>query len=67
MAFDVLATAGVPRLGGEDFDNRVVNKQYKKTGTDVLKNLRSLGKLSERSRKLDFFQPAKYSRRDQKH
>lgn len=36
-------------LGGEDFDNRVMEyliKQYKKkTGTDVSKNLRALGKL----------------------
>ncbi|KAG8936119.1 ATPase with role in protein import into the ER [Tulasnella sp. 418] len=47
--FEVLATAGDTHLGGEDFDNRVIDymtKQYKtKTGTDVSKNLRALGKL----------------------
>jgi endoplasmic reticulum chaperone BiP len=47
--FEVLATAGDTHLGGEDFDNRVMDyfiKQYKKkTGTDVSTNLRALGKL----------------------
>ncbi|KAI0688496.1 heat shock protein 70 [Cytidiella melzeri] len=47
--FEVLATAGDTHLGGEDFDNRVMDyfiKQYKKkTGTDVSNNLRALGKL----------------------
>ncbi|TFK19373.1 heat shock protein 70 [Coprinopsis marcescibilis] len=47
--FEVLATAGDTHLGGEDFDNRVIeylSKQYKKkTGTDVSKNLRAMGKL----------------------
>ncbi|RPD60784.1 heat shock protein 70 [Lentinus tigrinus ALCF2SS1-7] len=47
--FEVLATAGDTHLGGEDFDNRVIEylvKQYKKkTGTDVMGNLRALGKL----------------------
>ncbi|KAF8662763.1 hypothetical protein AX16_001121 [Volvariella volvacea WC 439] len=47
--FEVLATAGDTHLGGEDFDNRVMDyfiKLYKKkTGTDVSKNLRALGKL----------------------
>ena len=47
--FEVLATAGDTHLGGEDFDNRVMDyliKQYKKkTGTDASKNLRALGKL----------------------
>ncbi|KAL5478747.1 KAR2 [Sanghuangporus weigelae] len=47
--FEVLATAGDTHLGGEDFDNRVIDyfvKQYKKkTGTDVSSNLRALGKL----------------------
>lgn len=47
--FEVLATAGDTHLGGEDFDNRVIDyfvKQYKKkTGTDVTPNLRALGKL----------------------
>ncbi|KAJ3486400.1 hypothetical protein NLI96_g4262 [Meripilus lineatus] len=47
--FEVLATAGDTHLGGEDFDNRVIDylvKQYKKkTGTDVTSNLKALGKL----------------------
>jgi heat shock protein 5 len=47
--FEVLATAGDTHLGGEDFDNRVIEyfvKQYKqKTGTDVSNNKRALGKL----------------------
>ncbi|KAF8494857.1 heat shock protein 70 [Russula emetica] len=47
--FEVLATAGDTHLGGEDFDNRLIEyfvKQYKKkTGTDVSTNLRALGKL----------------------
>lgn len=47
--FEVLATAGDTHLGGEDFDNRVMDyliKQYKKkSGTDVTGNLRALGKL----------------------
>ncbi|CCM02108.1 uncharacterized protein FIBRA_04185 [Fibroporia radiculosa] len=47
--FEVLATAGDTHLGGEDFDNRVMDyfqKQYKKkTGTDVTGNLRAMGKL----------------------
>ena len=47
--FEVLATAGDTHLGGEDFDNRVIDyfvKLYKKkTGTDVTTNLRAMGKL----------------------
>ncbi|KAI0745506.1 heat shock protein 70 [Earliella scabrosa] len=47
--FEVLATAGDTHLGGEDFDNRVIDylvKRYKKsTGTDVSGNLRAIGKL----------------------
>ncbi|KDQ54535.1 hypothetical protein JAAARDRAFT_49176 [Jaapia argillacea MUCL 33604] len=47
--FEVLATAGDTHLGGEDFDNRVMEyltKQYKKkTGTDTSSNLRAMGKL----------------------
>jgi len=47
--FEVLATAGDTHLGGEDFDNRVIDhfvKTYKKkTGTDVTSNLRAMGKL----------------------
>lgn len=47
--FEVLATAGDTHLGGEDFDNRVIDylvKQYKrKTDVDVSKNARAMGKL----------------------
>ena len=47
--FEVLATAGDTHLGGEDFDNRVIDylvKLYKKkSGTDVSSNLRAMGKL----------------------
>lgn len=47
--FRVLATAGYTHLGGEDFDNRVIEelvKTYKKkTGIDVAQNLHALGKL----------------------
>lgn len=47
--FEVLATAGDTHLGGEDFDNRVIDyfvKEYKKkTGTDVSNNMRAMGKL----------------------
>ncbi|KAH9844249.1 heat shock protein 70 family [Rhodofomes roseus] len=47
--FEALATAGDTHLGGEDFDNRVMDhliKQYKKqTGIDVSNNLRAMGKL----------------------
>jgi heat shock protein 5 len=47
--FEVLATAGDTHLGGEDFDNRVIDhfvKVYKKkTGTDTSTNLRAMGKL----------------------
>lgn len=47
--FEVLATAGDTHLGGEDFDNRVIQhfvKEYKKkTGTDVSNNKRAMGKL----------------------
>jgi len=47
--FEVLATAGDTHLGGEDFDNHMIDylvKQYKKkTGTDVSSNMRAMGKL----------------------
>jgi heat shock protein 5 len=47
--FEVLATAGDTHLGGEDFDNRVIDylvKQYKrKNDVDVTKNARAMGKL----------------------
>ncbi|RDB24857.1 glucose-regulated [Hypsizygus marmoreus] len=49
--FEVLATAGDTHLGGEDFDNRVIDhlvKSYKKkTGTDASKNQRAMGKLKK--------------------
>ncbi|TBU24509.1 HSP70-domain-containing protein [Dichomitus squalens] len=45
----VLATAGDTKIGGEDFDNRVLDylvKQHRsRTGIDVSSNLRTLGKL----------------------
>ena len=47
--FEVLATAGDTHLGGEDFDNRIMDylvKQYKrKSDVDVSKNNRAMGKL----------------------
>lgn len=49
--FEVLATAGDTHLGGEDFDNRVIDhfvRHYKtKTGTDVSANPKALGKLKK--------------------
>ncbi|KAL7269853.1 ATPase with role in protein import into the ER [Rhizina undulata] len=47
--FEVLATAGDTHLGGEDFDQRVINyfaKLYnKKHGVDIAKDLKTMGKL----------------------
>ncbi|QRW03405.1 heat shock protein HSP70 family protein [Ceratobasidium sp. AG-Ba] len=47
--FEVLATDGNPRLGGEDFDNRImdylIDKYRKQTTVDVSKNVRALSKL----------------------
>ncbi|KPI40061.1 glucose-regulated-like protein [Cyphellophora attinorum] len=47
--FEVLATAGDTHLGGEDFDQRVVDhfvKLYnKKNNVDITKDLKSMGKL----------------------
>lgn len=47
--FEVLATAGDTHLGGEDFDQRVVDhfvKLYnKKNNVDITKNLKTMGKL----------------------
>ncbi|KAF7375953.1 Heat shock protein 70 [Mycena sanguinolenta] len=55
--FEVLATAGDTHLGGEDFDNRVMDhltKSYKKkTGTDVTGNARALGKLKRESTRIE--------------
>ncbi|PPQ64201.1 hypothetical protein CVT24_008619 [Panaeolus cyanescens] len=49
--FEVLATAGDTHLGGEDFDNRVIDHLVsiykKKTGTDVSSNQRAMGKLKK--------------------
>ncbi|TFK44512.1 heat shock protein 70 [Crucibulum laeve] len=49
--FEVLATAGDTHLGGEDFDNRVIDylvKSYKKkTATDISENQRAMGKLKK--------------------
>lgn len=47
--FEVQSTAGDTHLGGEDFDNRVIEyftKQYnKKNGVDISKNQKTMGKL----------------------
>ncbi|KAI9795261.1 MAG: ATPase with role in protein import into the ER [Piccolia ochrophora] len=47
--FEVLSTAGDTHLGGEDFDQRVINhfvKQYnKKNSVDITKDLKTMGKL----------------------
>lgn len=47
--FEVLSTSGDTHLGGEDFDQRVINhfiKQYnKKNNVDITKDLRAMGKL----------------------
>ena len=47
--FEVLATAGDTHLGGEDFDQRVVNhfvKKYnKENSVDITKNAKTMGKL----------------------
>ncbi|KAI8460432.1 glucose-regulated protein [Phakopsora pachyrhizi] len=48
--FEVLATAGDTHLGGEDFDNRVMEHfiklwKRKHDGEDITKNLRTMGKL----------------------
>ncbi|KAI9794637.1 MAG: ATPase with role in protein import into the ER [Peltula sp. TS41687] len=48
--FEVLATAGDTHLGGEDFDQRVIDhfvKQYKKknNNADITKDLKTMGKL----------------------
>jgi heat shock protein 5 len=53
--FEVLATAGDTHLGGEDFDQRVINhfaKQYnKKHNVDVTKDLKAMGKLKREAEK----------------
>ncbi|KIJ32699.1 hypothetical protein M422DRAFT_783358 [Sphaerobolus stellatus SS14] len=49
QVFEVLATSGDTHLGGEDFDNRVIQhlvKVYKsKSGVDVSRNVKAMGKL----------------------
>ena len=53
--FEVLATNGDTHLGGEDFDNRLIDhfvKLYKKkTGKDVTKDARAMGKLKREAEK----------------
>lgn len=48
--FEVLATAGDTHLGGEDFDNRLIEHfvklwKRKHDGEDITTNLRTMGKL----------------------
>ncbi|KAJ4176843.1 ATPase with role in protein import into the ER [Fusarium falciforme] len=54
-AIDVLATAGDTHLGGEDFDQRVINyfaESYnKKNNIDVTKDLKAMGKLKREAEK----------------
>ena len=54
-AFEVLSTAGDTHLGGEDFDQRVINffaKQYnKKNDVDITKDLKTMGKLKREAEK----------------
>jgi len=53
--FEVLSTAGDTHLGGEDFDQRVINylaKAYnKKHGVDVTKDAKAMGKLKREAEK----------------
>jgi heat shock protein 5 len=53
--FEVLSTAGDTHLGGEDFDQRVINyfaKQYnKKHGVDITTDLKTMGKLKREAEK----------------
>jgi heat shock protein 5 len=53
--FEVLSTAGDTHLGGEDFDQRVINylaKSYnKKHGVDVTKDAKAMGKLKREAEK----------------
>ncbi|KAG0271006.1 hypothetical protein BGZ95_001263, partial [Linnemannia exigua] len=54
--FEVLATSGDTHLGGEDFDQRVIDhfvKLYKKkhTGKDVTQDLKAMGKLKREAEK----------------
>ncbi|KAI5866183.1 78 KDA glucose-regulated protein-like protein precursor [Durotheca rogersii] len=53
--FEVLATAGDTHLGGEDFDQRIINhlaKNYnKKNSVDITKDLKAMGKLKREAEK----------------
>lgn len=53
--FEVLATAGDAHLGGEDFDNRIVDHliaQFKaRTGLDISTNSRSMSKLKREAKR----------------
>ncbi|KAK9773147.1 putative Endoplasmic reticulum chaperone BiP [Seiridium cardinale] len=53
--FEVLATAGDTHLGGEDFDQRIINhfaKSYnKKNNVDITKDLKAMGKLKREAEK----------------
>jgi heat shock protein 5 len=53
--FEVLSTAGDTHLGGEDFDQRIINyfaKQYnKKNNVDITKDLKTMGKLKREAEK----------------
>jgi len=53
--FEVLATHGDTHLGGEDFDQRIINhlaKSYnKKNGVDITKDAKAMGKLKREAEK----------------
>ncbi|KAK9760904.1 ATPase with role in protein import into the ER [Basidiobolus ranarum] len=53
--FEVLATSGDTHLGGEDFDNRIIDYFVKlwrkKTKQDVTKDLKAMGKLKREAEK----------------
>ena len=53
--FEVLSTAGDTHLGGEDFDQRIINyfaKQYnKKHNVDITTDLKTMGKLKREAEK----------------
>lgn len=55
LVFEVLATNGDTHLGGEDFDNRIIDhwaKLFKKkSGKDVHKDAKAMGKLKEEAEK----------------
>ncbi|KAH8601109.1 putative 78 kDa glucose-regulated protein like protein [Bisporella sp. PMI_857] len=53
--FEVLSTAGDTHLGGEDFDQRIINyfaKKYnKENNVDITKDLKTMGKLKREAEK----------------